>query len=112
MQWVREGRGMDENTWGGREEGVLFYFLNGPKDKPEVQRMLTIVWPGTVGLRGGKASSGGRKEGYMFSGCLSTCLCTYSGLWEGFHFLPWDPEGAQTCAKPNSKFYSVATSDR
>lgn len=85
---------------------MLFQF-NGPKDKCEVQRMVTVYGLGQFCLEKATLIPAQGAGGDMFSGCL-----LYGGLWERFHFLPRDPEGTQKCAKANNKFHSVATSDR
>lgn len=92
---------MEEKRWGGREEGVLFLFLNGPKDKSEVQRTVTVlIWSRAVLLS--EATPIPARGRDLFSCRPSACLCMHGGLWERFHFLPQDPKGTQKCAKPVS----------
>ena len=76
-----KGNGREDRV-GGRGSAVLV------SQWSKVQRVVTVVWPGTALLRGGKSSAAEEAEEALFSGRLSAASAHTGGLWARFHFLP------------------------
>lgn len=66
-----KGNGREKMGWEGGGSAVLV--VNGPKDKSEVQRMVTVLWPGAVLLRGNTFPAQGAT--CFHAACLLASAC-------------------------------------